>query len=353
MRGGVGSITAITASSVTVKSQQGGTKTILTTSKTVYVEAMSVVPRTDLKVGENIGVLARPVSPPAGRPGSWSAPGTTPAPASSGSGSATTSAATASPKPTEPTAVAIEILVPRLDGRVVSVSSGKVVVEDPSGLQQTIVTTSATTYRELNTTVPASAVTAGENVVGFGTVATDHTQLDASTVAIVGPLVGGRVTGVSGSTITVRAPRGTVRISTSGSTIFRSNGGASSLAKIKTGDLVIAVGMPSGTSGFAASGIWFGTLSAAGGTGIGGIGGIGGVSGLGVLGGIGGLGGVSGLGAAAGGPLGIASFAGGGGFGGAGTGGFGRFGHGLGGLTRGKPASSAGSSGSGSGTTTT
>jgi hypothetical protein len=233
---------------------------------------------------------------------------------------------------------------------VVSVSSGKVVVEDPSGLQQTIVTTSATTYRELNTTVPASTVTAGENVVGFGTVATDHTQLDASTVAIVGPLVGGRVTGVSGSTITVRAPRGTVRISTSGSTIFRSNGGASSLAKIKTGDLVIAVGMPSGTSGFAASGIWFGTLSAAGGTGIGGIGG---VSGLGVLGGIGGLGGVSGLGAAAGGPLGIASFAGGGGFGGAGTGGFGRFGHGLGGLTRGKPASSAGSSGSGSGTTTT
>jgi len=232
-----------------------GTRTILTTSQTVYVEAMSLVGRSALKVGQNVDVSVKPELPPAGSFPSWTRPG---APASgSGTGSATTSSTASS----EPTAEAIEIVVPELAGRVASVSTAEIVVEGPSGLQQTIVTSSSTTYRELGTTVPVSAVTAGETVAGFGSVAADHSKLDASTVVVVGPDAGGRVTGVSGSTITVKSPRATLRISTGSATIFRTNAGSSSLAAVKSGDFVLAIGLQTGTSGFTASGIWFGTTS--------------------------------------------------------------------------------------------
>jgi len=262
--GGGGSITAIAADSITVKSPAGGTRTILTTAKTVYTEAMAVVQRSDLKVGQNVGVLVKPVAPPAGSTPNWGRPAAPSAPASTGS---TTSSVSST---TEPTALAIEIVLPSLQGRVVSVSSNEIVVEGFSGLRQTLITTGSTTYRELNTTVSALAVRAGESVVGFGAVAANHKDLDASTVAVVGPLSGGKVTGVSGSTITVQSPRGTVKISTNSSTIFTTSAGTSSLAGVKTGDFVLAVGLQSGTTGFTASGIWFGmTAGAAGAPGIG------------------------------------------------------------------------------------
>jgi hypothetical protein len=253
---GGGTITAIGAGSVTVKSRFA-TITVLTTSQTLYVEAMSTVPRSDLKVGQRVAVTVKLQAPPAGSFPNWK-PANLPPAGSSGSGpSATTSAVTTA----RPTAAAIDIVLPQLTGRVVSVSSDKIVVEGSSGLQQTLVTAGTTSYRELGSTVSVSAVTTGGVVVGFGSVAGDHTELDATTVAVVGPLAGGKVTGVSGSTITVQSPRGTVRISTSSSTIFRTNAGSSSLASVKSGDLVLAVGEQAGTSGFTASGLWFGTTS--------------------------------------------------------------------------------------------
>jgi hypothetical protein len=218
---------------------------------------------------------------------------------------------------------------------VVSVSSSQIVVEGFSGLQQTLITTGSTTYRELNTTMSASAVTAGESVVGFGAVAANHKDLDASTVAVVGPLSGGKVTGVSGSTITVESPRGTVKISTNSSTIFKTSAGTSSLAVVKTGDFVLAVGLQSGTTGFTASGIWFGTTA-----------GTAGAPGIGL--------GFPGLGAI--GAIGVSGSFGAGGFAGASgrPGAFGHFGH-FGqrpGTTPGSAGSSGGSSGA-SGETTT
>jgi hypothetical protein len=254
--GGGGSITAIAAGSVTVKSSFR-TMTVLTTSQTLYVEAMSTVPRSDLKVGQRVAVTVKPQAPPAGSFPNWQRPNVPPTGSSGSVQPATTSAVTIA----KPTAAAIEIVLPQLTGRVASVSSGKIVVEGPSGLQQTLVTSSSTSYRELGTTVSRAAVGTGEVAVGFGSVAADHTDLDATTVAVVGPLAGGKVTGVSGSTITVQSPRGAVRISTSSSTIFRTNAGSSSLASVKSGDLVLAVGLQAGTSGLSASGLWFGTTS--------------------------------------------------------------------------------------------
>lgn len=146
--------------------------------------------------------------------------------------------------------------MPQLAGRVVSVSTAKIVVEGPGGLRQSLVTSSSTTYRELDTPVALSTVVAGEDVVGFGSVAADHSELNATTVAIVGPVAGGKVTAVAGSTITVESPRGTIKISTTSSTIFRASSGSSSLASVKTGDLVLAVGLQAGKGGFTASGVW-------------------------------------------------------------------------------------------------
>jgi hypothetical protein len=225
--GGAGKLTAVTPTSITVETQRFGTRTLPTTAKTVYTEAMSVVSRSALKVGDEVGVLVT-------RPSSTSSSGAT--------------------------VVALEVVEPRLGGEVVSLSAGKIVVEGRQGLKQTIDTTSSTTYREVNSTVPASAVMVGEYVAAYGSISANHETLNASTVGIVGALVAGKVTSVSGSTVTVQTlHRGTMQVATSSSTVFRTNSGSSSLAGVKAGDLILAIGIPNGTSGFTASGMWFGT----------------------------------------------------------------------------------------------
>ncbi|MGD0083946.1 MAG: Gfo/Idh/MocA family oxidoreductase [Acidimicrobiales bacterium] len=254
MLGGGGSITAITKDSVTVKSPRGGTRTILTTAQTVYIEAMTNVQRSDLKVGQSIGVLVQRAASSNGSFPSWSGQGGSPT-----AGTSTTSS-------TSPTASVIDIIVPSLRGKVASVSASNIVVEGPQGLQQTIVTSSSTTYRELGGTAAVSAVAPGEYAVGFGTVATNRKDLDASTVAVVGPLAGGKVTGISGGTISVQSRQGTLKITTSSSTILRSTTGTASLSEVKVGDYVLAVGLPAGSTGFGATGLWFGTTPQPGGT---------------------------------------------------------------------------------------
>jgi hypothetical protein len=178
--------------------------------------------------------------------------------------------------------------------------------------------------------VPASAVSAGEEVVGYGSIATDKTELDATTVAVVGPIAGGKVTSISGAVISVKSPQGTLKISTDGSTVFVTSSGTSSIKAVKTGDLVLAIGLRTSTTGVTASAVWFGTSGATGvspgGFGLGGA--------LGDLS-LGGLGGHS-----------FGGFGGSAGFGG-GRGGFGHWGG------AGRPGSSPSTPAAGSSATTT
>ena len=162
-------------------------------------------------------------------------------------------------------------LSPTIAGTVSADSAGKIVVRDEMGFQRTILTSKHTSYVEAGSSVPASAVRIGAEIVGTGAVAADHTDLDATTVQVVGPAVVGKVIGVSGRTIMVStysspagsssAPKATkMSISTSSSTHFRRGGTSSSLRAVKAGDLLLAIGTKESGVTFAAAAVIFGSV---------------------------------------------------------------------------------------------
>ncbi|HEV8064600.1 MAG TPA: hypothetical protein VGP46_07200, partial [Acidimicrobiales bacterium] len=56
---GSGTLESFTGDSVTVVTKRLGTRTVHTTSRTVYVAAMTPVPRSDLRVGEQVSLLVK------------------------------------------------------------------------------------------------------------------------------------------------------------------------------------------------------------------------------------------------------------------------------------------------------
>ncbi len=240
--GAVGTVKSISSGSFRLTTKQGATVAVDTTAATIYEEALSKVTASALRVGQQVAVLfTRPTAAPS---------------------SASPAAASSSTL----TAASVEIILPSLEGGVVSISGGTIVVSDLEGFHRTIVTTGATTYAEAGTSVSASALTKGADIVAFGAIAANHTDLDATTVEIVGPVAGGTVTKVSGTTITLAALAGghTLTIVTTPTTIFRSNGKASSLSAIKVGDVLAAIGTPESTTRFAATAVRFGSRSSMG-----------------------------------------------------------------------------------------
>ncbi|HXY44929.1 MAG TPA: DUF5666 domain-containing protein [Acidimicrobiales bacterium] len=240
--GAAGTVGTVGSASFTLTTRQGGTLTVDTTKSTTYFEALSKVSASALKPGEQVAVV---FTPPAAAPAS--------------SGATTTGSVT-------PTAATVDIILPSLQGTVLSISGGTIVIEDSQGFHRTIDTTTSTTYSEAGTTVSATAVTDGLDIVAFGSIAADHTDLDATTVEVTGPVAGGKVTNVSGTTITVSAPWGTgsTKITTTSSTIFRNGDKSSSIVAVKLGDLLTAIGTRASDGTFAATAVRFGSLPSAG-----------------------------------------------------------------------------------------
>jgi hypothetical protein len=145
---------------------------------------------------------------------------------------------------------------------VLSDTGGTIVVADGQGFHRTIDTTGSTTYSEAGATVSSSTVSLGVDVVAYGSIAANHTDLDAATVEVVGPVTAGKVTKVSGTNITVSALQGggSVTISTTHVTVFRTDGKVSSISSVKVGDLLVAIGTRESAHAFAASSVRFGTL---------------------------------------------------------------------------------------------
>lgn len=234
--GASGTVDHVGASSFTLKSHSGATLTIDTTSKTTYYEALSKVSASALQAGENVVVLFK-----------------SPAGASSGS---TTASSASSPR----TAAQVEIVLPSLSGEVLSDSGGTIVVADQQGFHRTIITSGATRYDEGGSNVSAGSVADGTDIVAYGAIASDRTDLDATVVEIVGPNVAGTVTKISGSTITLTPLRGGAAetVTTSSTTVFRTKGATSSLKALKRGDVLVAIGVRTSSTSFAASVVQFG-----------------------------------------------------------------------------------------------
>ena len=155
-RGAVGTVTSVTAGGFTVTTPNG-TKTAFTTnSSTVYREGTITVGRSALAVGEHVLVgAARPASAASN---------------SSGAG----------------TAAVVQLLLPSVGGKIVSVSGSTVVVQDGQGFWRTMQVSSSTAYQSAGKTSSAAAMKAGVYVWATGTIASDHTTLDASAVAVLG-----------------------------------------------------------------------------------------------------------------------------------------------------------------------
>jgi len=241
-----GTITSIGTGVLTVTTPSGTTEKVHTNGSTSYAEEGDTVKRSALHTGQIVavqfGLLGAPM------------------PLASSKATAGASASLASSA-----ARFVDIIGPSISGTVVSDSGGTIVVTDNMGFRRTILPASATTYSELGTSVPASAVKPGTEIVAFGLVDSDHTSLDASSVRIVGPETGGRVTAVSGGTITVSSAVGTTKITTTPATIFEAGGKSSSLAGVKTGDFLEAIGVSQPDGSFQATGVNVENLTVSGG----------------------------------------------------------------------------------------
>ena len=232
-----GTITGFSATTITVETEFGASVTVTTNSSTTYSEGGKKVDRSALATGEEVMFL------PAARP--------------------------ATSSPSSSTVVsAVVIVLPHVSGKVLSVTPGGngsvVVVTQEDGLNVTVNTSPATTYEEAGQPAPSSDLQAGDVVSVTGTLSSDHTQIDATTVQIILPSVSGRVTDVSGTTITITVFNGTSEtVTTDSGTVFRDKTGTTTIASVAKGDFVQAFGTPGSGNSFAAVTVYVGPLTSA------------------------------------------------------------------------------------------
>jgi hypothetical protein len=214
-------IKSVTATTITVETPLRGTVTVATNSSTTYSEGGKTVNRSALVAGDEV------VFAPAGRP----------------------SSSTSSSTPVS----SVEIVLPHVSGKVVSVAGTEVVVEQQGGLYVKVNLSASTSYDEAGQAEASSVVVAGAEVSVTGTLSSDHFQIDATTVEVLLASVSGKVTAVSGTTITIASFDGTTETVTTGSgTLFRNKSGKTTITSVAKGDVVEAFGTPGSGNSFSA-----------------------------------------------------------------------------------------------------
>ncbi|HEV2362020.1 MAG TPA: DUF5666 domain-containing protein [Acidimicrobiales bacterium] len=166
---GAGTITQIGSSSVTIKDGAGKSVTVKTTSSTRYDEGGVPVSRSSLSVGERVAIIPEFLSklelggPDGQKP---TTPQLTPA--------------------SSLTAGAIEIILPSVGGKIVSISGSAFVVQDGEGFWRTVDVSTSTVYFEPGgKSLSESGLKVGDFVVASGDIGSDHTTLDAKTVGLM------------------------------------------------------------------------------------------------------------------------------------------------------------------------
>jgi hypothetical protein len=217
-----GTITAITAKTITVTSMFGKSVTVTTDKSTVYREGDKKVARSALSVGEQVFFL------PTGRPG---------APSSSSS----------------KVVAAVEIVQPYVAGKVVSVSGSQIVVSQSDGLNVTVNISQSTTYGEVGHSASAEDIHSGTVVLVTGSLSSNHDQIDAGAIQIVPASLTGQVTSVSGKTIKVKTFGGTTEtVTTDSTTLFNEPSGKTTIASVKKGAFVEVFGTSGAGNSFVA-----------------------------------------------------------------------------------------------------
>jgi hypothetical protein len=137
----------------------------------------------------------------------------------------------------------IDIVVPQVGGTVTAVGADTITITGRNGTTTTVRTSASTTYHVGKTDGSRSDVKVGSAIVASGTKAADG-SLDATSVTVLEPRVSGKVTAKTATTITIAGPNGTSQaVNVSSSTTYNvagANGG--SLADVSVGMRIVVEG---------------------------------------------------------------------------------------------------------------
>ena len=125
---------------------------------------------------------------------------------------------------------------------ITAISGSSISLATADGWTRTITVDSGTTYARSGATVTLADLEVGDQVGFHQTKETDG-SFTIDSVAVIPPHLGGEVTAVSGSTITVKQRDGTTgTITVNGSTTYNVAGATAGLADIKVGMFLVAEG---------------------------------------------------------------------------------------------------------------
>jgi Cu/Ag efflux protein CusF len=221
---GAVSITAINGSQLSLKTDDGWTRTIDAAGATVTEADGTAITLADLKVGDQIGFRQ-----------TRNADGTY-------------------------TVTQIVRIPPQASGTVKSVDANSATLTLPDGTTKTIGLTSSTTYTLNGNAATAADLKVGTRVHATGTVDANG-NFTATKVAIAPADVHGTVTAKSGNTITLKDQAGaSVTVNVDGSTTYASRGStAAGLADIAVGDVLEAEGTLNADGSLTATRVEYGT----------------------------------------------------------------------------------------------
>lgn len=218
-------ISAISGSNVSLKTDDGWTRTITVTSATTITKDGEAVTLADLAVGDEIRFKQ-----------TRAADGTY-------------------------TIDAIEVVVPTVVGTVTAVDADSVTIKVRDGTTREIATTSATTYRVGSGAATRSDVVVGATILAAGTIGAND-AFTATSITVAPARVMGTVTAKTASTITLERRDGTtVTVNVGAATTYQVAGVSDAdLGDVTVGMQVVVSGRDAGTNTIDASTVLAGEL---------------------------------------------------------------------------------------------
>ena len=213
-------ITSITGSNLTLRTEDGWTRTIAITSATTITKEGATIGAGDLSVGDEIRFRQNRASD-----GTF-------------------------------TITAIDVVLPKVAGTVTAVSADSITVTVRDGTSRTITTTSSTTYRLGTANASRSDVVVGSTILATGSAGAGN-AFTATTVTIKAPRVAGTVTAVGASTITIQKRDGsslTINVGPD-TTIAVAGADTAKIGDVTVGMRLMAVGRPNANGSFDATAV--------------------------------------------------------------------------------------------------
>jgi hypothetical protein len=218
-------VTAVNGSTISLKTDDGWTRTITVTSDTKVTKGGEAATASDIAVGDTVRIAQKK-----------NADGTF-------------------------TVTGVAIVLPRVAGTVTAVDATTITITDRKGVKQTIHTNGATTYHAGGGDGTRADVTVGANIAAVGEQAADG-SITATSVNVALPRLGGTITSVSGNTITLTDRKGTkhtIHVSSDTQiTVFGK--GKATVSDLKAGMVMAAQGRQRSDGSLDATTIGAGTL---------------------------------------------------------------------------------------------